>query len=40
MYKNGDVYIGNFREGLPNGFGKYIWADQGYFEGTFVDGLK
>jgi hypothetical protein len=38
--KNGDIYIGNYREGLPNGFGKYIFADKSFFEGTFIDGLK
>jgi hypothetical protein len=40
VYQNGDVYIGNYRDGKPNGFGKYIWADKSFFEGTFINGLK
>lgn len=38
QFHNGDIYIGNYRDGLQNGFGKYIWADKGYFEGTFING--
>ncbi len=40
QYHNGDIYIGNYRDGLPNGFGKYVFADKGVFEGNFINGLK
>ena len=27
-FANGDIYIGEYKEGKPDGEGKYIWEDQ------------
>ena len=35
-----DKYEGRFKEGLPNGKGKYTWANGDYFEGNWKAGLK
>jgi hypothetical protein len=33
-----DVYEGNFKDGYPDGFGKYTWQNENYFEGSFKKG--
>jgi hypothetical protein len=35
-----DSYEGNFKEGYPNGKGKYVWKNGSWFEGNFKKGLK
>lgn len=35
-----DTYIGNFKNGLPEGEGKYIYANGNTYTGTFHNGLK
>lgn len=39
-FMNGDVYVGSFSLDKINGYGKYIWANQNYYIGEFVNGLK
>jgi len=36
-YANGDVYIGEFFEGLMQGKGKYTWANGNVYEGDFIN---
>ena len=31
IFSNGDRYIGQYKEGKPDGEGKYIWADESYY---------
>lgn len=35
-----DTYEGDFKNGLPDGQGTYIWANKSAFTGKFVKGLK
>jgi hypothetical protein len=37
-YGDGNYYIGAVRNGVPNGRGKYFYADGSWMEGTFVNG--
>ena len=37
-YSNGDVYIGQVKDGLPHGVGTYTMTDGAYYHGDFVDG--
>ena len=37
-YKSGAVYEGDIKNGRPNGYGRYTWADGDYYEGEFADG--
>ncbi|MBI2731265.1 MAG: hypothetical protein HYX40_11020 [Sphingobacteriales bacterium] len=34
-----DMYEGNFKNGLPEGKGKYSWKNGSWFEGNFKEGL-
>jgi hypothetical protein len=38
MYTNGNQYIGQRRDGIKNGQGKYIFKDRSYYEGAWRDG--
>ncbi|XP_022989580.1 phosphatidylinositol 4-phosphate 5-kinase 8-like isoform X1 [Cucurbita maxima] len=38
VLSNGDVYIGNFKDGLPHGKGKYTWFEGTIYEGDWEDG--
>jgi len=38
--KGEDSYVGEFRKGLPDGLGKYTWANGNVYEGQFKKGLK
>jgi 1-phosphatidylinositol-4-phosphate 5-kinase len=40
IFPNKDTFIGNYRNGLPEGFGKYTWADKTKYEGNFTKGIK
>jgi len=40
MFANGEKYIGDFRDGVPEGNGNYIWPNGAIYEGEFVKGLK
>ena len=35
-----DTYVGEFKKGLPEGFGKYTWADGHFYEGEWGKGVK
>ncbi|MDN5200668.1 hypothetical protein QQ008_04830 [Fulvivirgaceae bacterium BMA10] len=35
-----DKYQGQFKKGLPDGYGKYTWANGNVYEGNFKKGLK
>ena len=35
-----DTYIGLFKDGLPNGKGKYTWKNGNWFDGEWVKGVK
>ena len=35
-----DTYEGRFSNGLPNGTGKYTWADGRVYEGSWKDGIR
>jgi uncharacterized protein (TIGR02145 family) len=36
LYSNGDVYVGEFKEGKITGKGKFTWSNGEYYEGSFV----
>ncbi|CAD8211811.1 unnamed protein product [Paramecium octaurelia] len=38
--ENGDFYIGEFRNGKPNGRGEYIWSNGNCYQGQFESGLR
>ena len=39
VYHNGDVYVGEFKEGKRSGLGKYVVkADGQVYEGTYLNG--
>ena len=39
LYNNGDYYIGNLKEGIPNGRGTlYGKGNNKKFEGSFING--
>ena len=38
--KGVDTYVGQFRKGLPNGEGKYIWESGAVYEGKWKKGLR
>jgi len=35
-----DIYEGRFRNGLPHGFGKYIWENGDTYEGRWRNGMR
>ena len=35
-----DTYEGDFRNGIPDGNGKYTWSNKNVFEGKYVKGLR
>jgi hypothetical protein len=39
-YANGDVYKGEFKDGVRNGFGKFRHSDGNYYEGEYQDDKK
>lgn len=38
VYRNGDFYLGSCLENLPDGCGKYLWADGCMYEGEWCKG--
>lgn len=39
VYLDGDTYVGNWKEGKPNGYGIYLWSDgNAFYQGQFLDG--
>lgn len=40
MYGNGDYYKGEFVNGMPEGYGCYVWEDGSSFKGDFKQGLR
>ena len=39
-WSNGDVYEGEYLDGMRNGNGLFIWADGKKYEGDFVDDMR
>ena len=37
-FSNGDVYVGNWEDGVKHGYGKYTWADGDTYEGNWYKG--
>lgn len=37
---DGLEYSGQWKNGLRNGFGKFIWNDKEYYEGEYVNNLR
>jgi hypothetical protein len=35
-----DTYTGEFKAGLPDGFGKYVWKNGDWYEGQWKKGLR
>lgn len=33
IYSNGDVYTGQFKNGMANGYGTFIKKDKSFYEG-------
>jgi hypothetical protein len=40
MFGNGDYYKGEYVNGLPEGFGEYVWTDKSRYKGDFKQGLR
>ena len=40
IWPNGDIYKGNFVQGLFHGYGEYIWKNGNAYKGYWVEGLK
>ncbi len=40
FFKNGDVYVGQYKYGKPDGFGQYKWQNGNTYTGLFSNGLK
>ena len=38
IYTNGDIYEGDFIDGIPNVKGKYTFSEDGVYEGDFANG--
>jgi hypothetical protein len=39
-FANGDLYIGNYVNGKPEGYGEYFWVNGSFFKGFFKNGLR
>ncbi len=39
-FPNGDVYDGEFIDGLPEGKGSYLWKKGAMYQGDFKQGMK
>ena len=35
--KNGGIYEGEWKNGMRDGKGKYVWPDRSYYEGDWVE---
>jgi hypothetical protein len=35
-----DVYNGQYKDGIPNGYGSYKWKSGSIYVGEFLDGMK
>jgi len=38
LYKNGNEYIGAFKDGIMSGSGEFIWSKGGIFKGLWKNG--
>ena len=36
----GEIYIGNFKNGYPNGKGIRKWANGDFYEGSYLNGYQ
>lgn len=39
-FVNGDLFMGNYENGKPNGFGEYHWSNGSTYKGYFKNGLR
>lgn len=40
IWKDGDTYEGDFKNGRINGTGKFVWSDGDIYEGNYINGVK
>lgn len=40
LLPSGDRYVGDLVDGVPDGRGRYLWADGRVYDGDFVDGVR
>lgn len=40
MFANGDVYVGEFKEGKAEGEGEFLYANGQTYRGQFKNGLR
>ena len=40
IWSNGDIYVGDLRNGVPHGFGYYVWSDKNAYIGFFANGSR
>ncbi|XP_043721609.1 phosphatidylinositol 4-phosphate 5-kinase 8-like isoform X2 [Telopea speciosissima] len=38
VFSNGDAYVGNMKQELPHGNGRYTWSDETVYEGEWEEG--
>lgn len=39
-FANGDMYVGHYINGRPEGEGTYFWKDESIYKGAFKNGLR
>ena len=39
-YSNDSIYFGEFKNGLMNGWGEFLWSDLKYYCGNYINNLK
>ena len=40
FFRNGDTFVGRFRQGKPEGYGVYHWRDGAWYQGQFKAGVR
>ena len=40
FFCNGDIYVGQYVRGKPEGFGQYKWLNGNTYTGQFLNGMK
>lgn len=39
VWADGDTYVGEYKDGLRNGYGTYIWKDGSSWYGTHLNNM-